>query len=71
MFKKKGQHLKKKKREQHRVLSTSNISQSCCIVTGTVRTGWLGIRIMCPSGAICLPADCCFSELALYNPAKS
>ena len=26
---------------------------------------WLGIRIMCPSGATCLPADCCFSELAL------
>ena len=22
--------------------------------------GWLGIRIMCPSGATCLPADCCF-----------
>jgi hypothetical protein len=22
-----------------------------------------GIRIMCPSGATCLPADCCFSEL--------
>ena len=26
-------------------------------------TSWLGIRIMCPSGATCLPA--CFSELAL------
>jgi hypothetical protein len=26
---------------------------------------WLGIRIMCPSEATCLPADCCFSELAL------
>ena len=26
---------------------------------------WLGIRIMSPSGATCLPADCCFSELAL------
>jgi hypothetical protein len=25
---------------------------------------WLGIRIMCLSGATCLPADCCFSELA-------
>jgi hypothetical protein len=25
----------------------------------------LGIRIMCQSGATCLPADCCFSELAL------
>ena len=29
------------------------------------KTGWLGIRIMCPSGVACLPADCCFSELAL------
>ena len=29
------------------------------------KTGWIGIRIMCPSGAICLSADCCFSELAL------
>ena len=29
------------------------------------KTGWLGIRIMCPSGATHLPADCCFSELAL------
>ena len=29
------------------------------------QTGWIGIRIMCPSGATCLPADCCFSELAL------
>ena len=30
-----------------------------------VKTGRLGIRIMCPSGATCLPADCYFSELAL------
>ena len=29
------------------------------------KTGWLGIRIMCPSGATYLSADCCFSELAL------
>ena len=29
------------------------------------KTGWLGIIIMCPSGATCLPAECCFSELAL------
>jgi len=28
-------------------------------------TGWLGIGIMRPSGATCLSADCCFSELAL------
>jgi hypothetical protein len=29
------------------------------------QTGWLGMRIMFPSGATCLPADSCFSELAL------
>ena len=29
------------------------------------KTGWLGIRIMCPNGATCLPANCWFSELAL------
>jgi hypothetical protein len=29
------------------------------------KTGWLGIRIMCPIGAICLSMDCCFSKLAL------
>ena len=28
-------------------------------------TGWFGIRIMCPSAVTCLPADCCFNELAL------
>ena len=31
------------------------------------KTGWLGFRIMCPSGATCLAADYCFSELALYK----
>jgi hypothetical protein len=29
------------------------------------KTSGLGIRIMCQSGATCLPADCCFSGLAL------
>jgi hypothetical protein len=29
------------------------------------KTGLLGIRIMCPSGATCLSADCYFSELEL------
>ena len=36
-------------------------------------TDWLGIGIMCQSGAPYLPADCCFSELSLYikkNPTK-
>ena len=28
-------------------------------------TGWLGIRIMCPIAATCLPADCRFSEHVL------
>ena len=31
------------------------------------KTGWLGIMIMCPSGATCLPTDFCFSE----NPTKN
>ena len=31
----------------------------------TRKTGWLGIGIMCPSGVTCLPANRCFSELAL------
>ena len=30
-------------------------------------TGWLGIRIMCASGVICLSVDFWFSELALKN----
>ena len=32
------------------------------------KTGWLGIRRMCLSGATCLPVDCCFCELALCKP---
>ena len=34
------------------------------------KTGWLRIRVMCWSGATCLPADCCFSELVLKNSTK-
>ena len=30
------------------------------------KTGRLGIRIMCLSGATYLPTDCCFSELSKY-----
>jgi hypothetical protein len=30
-----------------------------------VKTGWLGIIIMCPSGVTSLSADCCFSELTV------
>ena len=29
------------------------------------KNGGLGITIMCPSGATCLPMDCCFSGVAL------
>jgi len=29
------------------------------------KTGWLGIRIMCPSRATCPPAECFFGKLAL------
>jgi hypothetical protein len=29
---------------------------------------WLGLRIICPRGEICLPVECCFSELTLTNP---
>ena len=28
------------------------------------KTGWLGIRMMCPSGLTYLPLNCCFTELA-------
>jgi hypothetical protein len=42
----------------------------CCFTTkhtalrGQRRVGFL-IRIMCPSGGICLPVDCCLGMLAL------
>ena len=45
----------------------------CCfiakhaILKRTSKDGWLGIRIMCQSGTICLSVDCCFSELALQK----
>jgi hypothetical protein len=29
------------------------------------KTGWLGIGLMCPSGATCPSANCCFNKLAL------
>jgi hypothetical protein len=31
------------------------------------KTSWLGIGIVCQSGATSLSADSCFSELALYK----
>jgi hypothetical protein len=36
------------------------------------KSGWIGISILCPSGATCLPINCCFNKLALlkfYNQA--
>ena len=42
----------------------------CCLSTkhaalrSKSKTGWLRIKIMCLSGGICLPADCCFSKQA-------
>ena len=32
------------------------------------KTGWIGIRIICPGAATCLSEDCCFSQLALLIP---
>ena len=34
------------------------------------RTGWLGIRIMCPSGTTCLSVDCCFCEIGYKHSTK-
>ena len=31
----------------------------CCFSAKNAKTGWLRIRIMCPSGATYLPNDCC------------
>lgn len=36
----------------------------------TTKTGCLGIRILCPSGATYLLTDCCFSELVQKNPTE-
>jgi len=34
------------------------------------QTGWHGLGIMCPSGATCLPADCCFQLVGLMEIIK-
>jgi uncharacterized membrane protein len=36
----------------------------------STKTGWLWIRIVCPSGVTFVHAKCCFSELALCNKKK-
>jgi hypothetical protein len=53
------------------VIAESQLIGICCFSAKHValrrkNKEWLNrITIMCPSGATCLPADCCFSELAL------
>jgi hypothetical protein len=37
------------------------------LASSTTKTGWLKIKIKCPSGATCLPADSCFSDVALFK----
>jgi hypothetical protein len=43
------------------VLASSAVDRRFELRLGQVKE----IRIMYPSGATCLPADCCFSEVAL------
>jgi hypothetical protein len=45
--------------------SRCEYKRSECNEEERAKTGWLGIRIMYPSGATRVPADYCFSELAL------
>ena len=45
----------------------------CCVSAkhAALKTGWLGIRIMCLSWETCLSADCYYSELALLKSNKA
>ena len=48
--------------------TTPTLNESFPTIVGPkqrANTGWLGIRLMCSSGATCLPEDCCFSEITL------
>jgi hypothetical protein len=47
----------------HQALYIWCFSAKHAVIRKIAKTGCLRIRIMCPSGATCLPADCC--ELAL------
>ena len=40
------------------LLNTHNLGERA-------KTYWLEIRLMCPSAATCLPAEYCYSEVAL------
>ena len=35
------------------------------------KTGWLGIRVMCPSKSTCLPAYCWFDKIGLVQSSTS
>jgi hypothetical protein len=48
-------------------IGISCFSAKHAVLRRKAKSGWFGIRIMCPSGATCLPSDCCFSELVLYK----
>ena len=45
--------------------ANGNSAQAVFVAFVKEYTGWLGMRIMCPKGATCLPVDSCFYELAL------
>ena len=48
------------------VLITPSVFSNSYFKTN-VQTGWFGVRIMCRREVTCLPAGCCFSDLALYK----
>jgi len=59
--------------QQWKITGQTNICEIgiCCFsakhaaLRPRAKTGWLGIKIMSLSEETCLPAACCFSELAL------
>ena len=54
-----------RKRKDWFVRNQENVSEWDDIFTRGLLFQWLGIRLMCLSVTTCLPAVCCFSELAL------
>jgi len=60
---------------EHRLSQTKDYNIGICCFSPKhaalqgvrAKTGWLGIKIMCPSAVTYLPANCCFSELALMK----
>jgi hypothetical protein len=63
-------NLLKKKSSQFNTLFLQIRVSEWVIVGESAKTGWLGIRLMCSSGATCLSTDCCFNELALQKSNK-